>query len=97
MLKLTDPGLFRQQAYIAGAWVDADSGGTVAVTNPAKGEPLGTVPMCGTQETARAIAAADVAQRAWRDVPAKERAAILRRLNDLMSGTASSPASPRAR
>jgi succinate-semialdehyde dehydrogenase/glutarate-semialdehyde dehydrogenase len=90
MLKLTDPGLFRQQAYIAGAWVDADSGGTVAVTNPANGEPLGTVPMCGTQETARAIAAADVAQRAWR-------AAILRRLNDLMSGTASSPASPRAR
>ena len=84
MLKLTDPGLFRQQAYIAGAWVDADSGGTVAVTNPANGEPLGTVPMCGTQETARAIAAADVAQRAWRDVPAKERAAILRRLNDLM-------------
>ncbi|MGK2900624.1 MAG: NAD-dependent succinate-semialdehyde dehydrogenase [Burkholderiaceae bacterium] len=84
MLKLTDPGLFRQQAYIAGAWVDADSGGTVAVINPANGELLGTVPMCGTQETARAIAAADVAQRAWREVPAKERAAILRRLNDLM-------------
>ena len=88
MLKLTDPGLFRQQAYIAGAWVDADSGRTVAVSNPATGELLGTVPMCGTPETARAIAAADVAQRAWRDVPAKERAAILRRLNDLMLANA---------
>ena len=56
----------------------------MAVTNPANGEQIGTVPMCGTAETVRAIAAAEVAQRAWRDVPAKERAAMLRRLNDLM-------------
>jgi succinate-semialdehyde dehydrogenase/glutarate-semialdehyde dehydrogenase len=84
MMKLKDPSLFKQQCYIAGAWVHADDGKTVAVTNPATGEQLGSVPMCGAAETARAIAAADVAQRAWRDVPAKERAAILRRLNDLM-------------
>ncbi len=84
MLKLKDPGLFRKQAYVAGKWIDADDGATVAVTNPANGETLGTVPMCGAAETERAIAAADVAQRAWRDVSAKERAAILRRLNDLM-------------
>ena len=84
MLKLKDPTLFKQQAYIAGAWVDADDGKTVAVTNPATGEQLGTVPMCGTAETVRAIEAADKAQRVWRDVPAKERAAILRKLNDLM-------------
>jgi len=84
MLKLKDPGLLRQQAYVGGEWVDADDGATVAVRNPANGEQIGTVPMCGTAETARAIAAAEVAQRDWRDVPAKERAAILRRLNDLM-------------
>ncbi len=84
MLKLKDPGLFKQQAYIAGEWVNADGGEAVAVTNPATGEQLGTVPMCGTAETVRAIAAADKAQRVWRDVPAKERAAILRKLNDLM-------------
>jgi len=84
MLKLKDPSLFKQQAYVAGQWIDADDGKTVAVTNPATGEPLGTVPMCGTQETERAIAAADKAQKAWRDVSAKERAAILRKLNDLM-------------
>ncbi len=84
MQKLKDPGLFRQQAYVAGEWIDADDGATVAVTNPANGETLGNVPMCGAAETRRAIAAADVAQRAWRDVSAKERAAILRRLNDLM-------------
>jgi len=84
MLKLKDPSLLRQQACLAGEWVDADDGTTLAVTNPANGEQLGTVPMCGAAETARAIAAADVAQRSWRDVPAKERAAILRKLNDLM-------------
>ncbi len=84
MLKLKDPSLFKQQAYVAGQWVDADNGETVAVTNPANGEQLGTVPMCGTAETERAIAAADKAQKAWRDTSAKERAAVLRKLGDLM-------------
>ena len=84
MLNLKDPTLLRQQAYVAGAWINADSGESVAVTNPATGEKIGTVPMCGTAETVRAIAAADVAQRQWAQVPAKERAAILRKLNDLM-------------
>src|SRR5438105_611541 len=88
MLKLKDPSLFKQQSYIGGAWVDADDGKTIAVVNPATGEQLGTVPMCGTAETVRAIAAADKAQRVWRDVPAKERAAILRKLNDLMLANA---------
>ena len=60
-LNLKDPTLLRQQAFIAGAWVDADNGETVPVTNPATGEVLGTVPMCGTAETVRAIAAATIA------------------------------------
>jgi succinate-semialdehyde dehydrogenase/glutarate-semialdehyde dehydrogenase len=88
MLKLKDPMLLRQQAYVAGAWINADDGQTVAVTNPATGEQLGTVPMCGTAETERAIKAADVAQRKWAQVPAKERSAILRKLNDLMLANA---------
>jgi succinate-semialdehyde dehydrogenase/glutarate-semialdehyde dehydrogenase len=83
-LVLKDPTLLRQQAYIAGAWVDADDGATVAVTNPANGQRIGTVPMCGAEETARAIAAAEKAQKAWARVPAKERSAVLRKLNDLM-------------
>ena len=84
MLNLKDPTLLRQQAFVAGEWINADDGATVAVVNPATGETLGTVPMCGAAETRRAIAAAEVAQRAWAQVSAKERAAILRRLNDLM-------------
>ncbi len=87
MLNLKDPSLFKQQAYVAGQWIDADDGKTIAVTNPATGEKLGTVPVCGAKETERAIAAADKAQKAWRDVSAKERAAVLRKLNDLMLAT----------
>ena len=45
MLKLNDPTLLRQQVFIAGEWVDADSRETIPVTNPANGEQIGTVPM----------------------------------------------------
>ncbi|HEY9066435.1 MAG TPA: aldehyde dehydrogenase family protein, partial [Burkholderiaceae bacterium] len=88
MLNLKDPTLLRQQAYVAGEWINADDAATVAVVNPATGLTLGTVPMCGAAETKRAIAAAEVAQRAWAKVSAKERAAILRKLNDLMLANA---------
>ena len=88
MLNLKDPTLLRQQAYVAGEWINADDAATVAVVNPATGLTLGTVPMCGVAETKRAIAAAEVAQRAWAKVSAKERAAILRKLNDLMLANA---------
>ena len=84
MLPLKDPTLFRQRACLAGEWITADDGRTVEVTNPATDETLGTVPLCGADETRRAIAAAEVAQRAWARRPARERSAILRRLNDLM-------------
>jgi succinate-semialdehyde dehydrogenase/glutarate-semialdehyde dehydrogenase len=88
MLNLKDPTLLRQQACVAGVWIDADDGKTVAVTNPATAEHIGTVPMCGAAETVRAIRAADVAQRQWAQVSAKERSGVLRRLNDLMLANA---------
>src|SRR5271170_4010090 len=81
---LQDPDLFRSQAYIGGRWCDADSGATLEVNNPATGEILGTVPNMGAEETRAAIDAADAAWPAWRAMTAKERAAILRRWNDLM-------------
>lgn len=43
-MQLKDTQLFRQQAFIDGAWVDADNGQTIKVNNPATGEILGTVP-----------------------------------------------------
>ena len=84
ILELRDAGLFRQQCYIDGTWLDADDGRTIAVTNPATGKPLGTVPNMGANETRRAIAAAQRAWPAWRARTAKERAAVLRKWFDLM-------------
>jgi succinate-semialdehyde dehydrogenase/glutarate-semialdehyde dehydrogenase len=83
-IALKDPSLLRQQCYVDGAWIGADGGGTIDVTNPATGERIGTVPNVGAAETRRAIEAASRAFPAWAAKTAKERAAILRRWNDLM-------------
>lgn len=83
-MNLNDPNLFRQQAYINGEWVNADSGKESKVTNPSNDTLLGTIPNCGPDETRRAIEAANAAWPAWRSKTAKERSDILRRWNDLM-------------
>src|SRR3982750_2181368 len=83
-LSLKDRKLFREQCYIDGNWVDADSRKSTPVINPATGEELGAVPRMGTDETSRAIDAAERAWPAWRAKTAKERAAILRKWFDLM-------------
>ncbi len=87
-LPLKDPSLFRQANCIDGKWIEADSGRTIVVKNPATGEVVGEVPALGAAETRRAIEAAHRAQPAWRAMLAKERAAILRKLNDLMLANA---------
>ncbi len=83
-MKLRDPSLLRQQAFIGGEWCDADSGATLDVTNPFDGSRLGTVPNLGQSETSKAIAAANRAFPAWRSKTGKERGAILRRWHDLI-------------
>lgn len=83
-MQLKDASLFRQQAYIDGAWMDADGGQTISVGNPATGETLGTVPKMGRAETKRAIEAAERALPAWRGLTAKERSQKLRRWFELM-------------
>ncbi len=84
MQELKNPSLFKQQCFIDGVWCDADQGATIAVTNPATGAQLGTIPRMGAAETRRAIEAANKAWPAWRAKTAKERADILRRWFNLM-------------
>ena len=83
-MQLKDAQLFRQQAFIDGQWLDADSGQTIAVNNPATGEILGSVPKMGRAETRRAIEAAERALPAWRALTAKERAGKLRKWFELI-------------
>lgn len=80
-----DPELFREAAYIDGAWVESGAADrTLAVDNPATGEMLGRVPGLGAAETTRAVEAAARAFPAWRDRTAGVRAQALRRWADLM-------------
>ncbi|MDR2858760.1 MAG: NAD-dependent succinate-semialdehyde dehydrogenase [Novosphingobium sp.] len=74
----------KQQCYIDGEWCNADSGATIDVTDPGTGAKLGTIPKMGTDETRRAIAAAEAALPAWRARTAGDRARLLRRLFNLM-------------
>ena len=83
-MQLSDQGLFRQQSYIDGNWVDAATRGAIDVTNPATGAKLGVVPNLGADETRAAIDAAAGALPAWRARTAKDRAAVLKRFFDLM-------------
>ncbi len=82
--KLNDANLLRQQCYINGEWLDANSGDTIQVTNPASGKKIGTVPNMGGDETRAAIEAAQLVFDSWKRVTAKERAAMMRRWFDLM-------------
>jgi len=83
-VSLSDMKLFRQAAYIDGAWVEARSGSAIDVDNPATGDVIGVVPKLGAAETRTAITAAARALPAWRSRTAKERAAFMRRWFDLM-------------
>ena len=79
-----DHTLRREQAFIGGQWLPAVNGARLAVHDQATGEWLGDVPDCGPDETRAAIDAAAAAFPAWRDLPAKERAGLLRRWHDLV-------------
>ncbi|MCR4266226.1 NAD-dependent succinate-semialdehyde dehydrogenase [Nitratireductor sp. ZSWI3] len=72
----------RQANFIDGAWVEADSGNTIDVINPATGSKIGTVPRSGTAETRRAIEAAETAFQSWKRTSADHRAKLLRKLHD---------------
>ena len=85
---LKDPRLFRDRAYVDGAWVEADSKARFDVDNPADGSILGSVPDMRGAETRRAIEAASAALPAWRALPARERSRILRKWFDLIVANA---------
>ncbi len=81
MLQKSNP-FMREANLIGGKWVQADSGATIDVTNPANGQKIGTVPKCGRAETRRAIEAAEEAFQGFRKTSALERSNLLRKLHD---------------
>ena len=87
--RLKDPTLLPAAGYVAGVWqTSAATGAQFTVTNPSTGAVLAELPDMGVAETHAAIAAAHAAQTNWAAHTGKERAAVLRRLFDLMMANA---------
>jgi succinate-semialdehyde dehydrogenase/glutarate-semialdehyde dehydrogenase len=84
-LQLKHSALLKQNStWLEGSWIGADSGEVITVTNPANGNVIAHVPRMGKAETARAILAAETAQKSWKNQTAAARAAILKRWFDLV-------------
>lgn len=82
--ELSEFELYRDRALINGAWVVANSGKALNVTNPASLKVIGSVPNLGSDETLSAIDAASDALTDWRNTSAGERAKLLRHWQNLM-------------
>ena len=82
-MKLSDPSLLKTEAFINGKFVSAPQDKRFAVRNPSTGETVAEVADFGADGITTAIAAADAARKGWAATTAKERAAIMRRWNDL--------------
>jgi len=76
------------QCFVGGEWVDAASGETMEVINPATGETLAEVPRCGAEDIDRAVEAANKTLPAWLDVTPKERSELLLKLAQVIDDNA---------
>lgn len=83
-MKLSDPRLLRQYAYIDGKWTHGDDGREAAVIDPATGETLGHIPLLETAQIREAVDAADSAFVHWRALRADERCERLLAWYDLI-------------
>ena len=87
-LDLKDPSLLVGKAYVAGEWIDAPNGKTIAVTDPVDGALIMEVPDLGAEVARRAIDKAHEVQKEWAKRTAKERSQILRKWYDLIVANA---------
>ena len=84
ILNLKNTSLLKTKSYINGQWLDADSGQTFNVTDPASGEVIACIADLGVNETRRAIEAAEQAMQSWKMRTAKERSNLLRKWYELI-------------
>ena len=72
------------QLFINGQWCDAEGGRTLPVFNPSNGIEIGRLAHAGIPDLERAAQAAQKGFEIWRDTPANERSAIMRKAAALM-------------
>ena len=78
----------QQKMFVDGEFVDALSGETMEVLNPATGEVIAEVPRAGEEDVDRAVAAAETAWESWREKTPKDRMELLLALADVIDDNA---------
>ncbi len=78
----------QQKMFVDGEFVDALSGETMEVLNPATGEVIAEVPRAAEEDVDRAVAAAEAAWETWREKTPKDRMELLLGLADVIDENA---------
>jgi succinate-semialdehyde dehydrogenase/glutarate-semialdehyde dehydrogenase len=73
-----------KKMFIDGKWVEADSGRTLGVINPATEEVIAEIAYGGRAETRRALEAAHRAMPSWMKLTSWDRAKVLKKTAELM-------------
>ena len=82
--RIDKPALRKAHMLIGGKWVDAASGETFQVEDPAHRAPIAEVPRGRAEDVDRAMKAAAEAFPAWSRTPPRERGRILARIADAL-------------
>ncbi|WP_434743608.1 aldehyde dehydrogenase family protein [Micromonospora sp. SH-82] len=80
--------MYRVEQLIGGVWGAGGDGGDLAVTDPADGRPVSTVPVATADEVAKAVAAARGAAPGWAATDPAQRGEVLRRAADAVAAVA---------
>ena len=78
----------QRKMFVDGEFVDALSGETMEVLNPATGEVIAEVPRAAEEDVDRAVAAAEAAWESWREKTPKDRMELLLKLADVIDENA---------
>lgn len=70
--------------FIDNQWHEVHPASSTAIFNPATGEELARVPLCGLEEIDAAVRSAETAFAAWRDVPVADRVQHLFRYKQVL-------------
>lgn len=79
-LRFMSSSLLQSKAFVDGQWVNASSGDTFPVVNPANGQVIGHVPNMNKEDAEKAITAANRAFRSpeWSTLTGKQRSLLLK-------------------
>ncbi|KAI0966872.1 aldehyde dehydrogenase [Xylaria arbuscula] len=76
-LKLKDPELFRNQAYVNGEWIGAKSGKTFDIIDPGTAQPFATCPDLSAEDVDAAVKAAGEAFATYRTYTPLQRSLLV--------------------